>query len=561
MISISSEASGSLDSFNTSGCLIDDILSEICCAEPASSLYRAFSRNVKDEVSIQDTVIQLVKTSWFNLVSRHILNRGYCIIAKIPGQQTKILAQEKSNLEGKKQIQNRYEKIVSIFNKAYNVFEQPNCTTKIGCFQANTMVVEIAEVHELNLPHFQTVYYNTLKPTRMLHSGIENSEVMVYSGMAQCAIPPAILKEMYSNLSKTGFLLRLWHSSLSNTNISINYLNEIEQEEFKKILEPNLDSKLTSHFQNSEILLYIPCSSKPFNENLTQASQLAVDLGFSGKVILFDWYMEKENGCTSQAVEEAKPQLLQFFELLSSQAFKVHIVAVHDGALLLIKTLTECKIRIGQVILTRLASLSSSIFIHLQGMTDKSESLLYQAENITIYHKPRSCRQAIFPLRSFAVENCQDVLPKKLLLEPPPPMPRVDIICLGNHPNRSLIKNREYAVNKVVIEDMSEIICFGKGIKDRSSRIRIQCGCLDLRLPIDRSRLSCKICKCYSYFVLGHVMGLGCFMPAVFEEMQQIFKDYHEKTKTDNRKKSLSLYHNPQIEEILHQQYRRTTVW
>ena len=561
MISFSSEASGSLDSFNTSGCLIDDILNEIFCTEPASSMYRAFSWNVKDEVSIQNTVIQLVKTSWFNFVSRHILNRGYCIIAKIPGQQTKILAQEKSNLEGKKQIQNRYEKIVSVFNKAYIVCEQPNYTTKIGCFQANTMVVEIAEVHELNLPHFQSVYYNTLKPTRMLHSGTGKPEAMIYTGMAQCTIPPAILKEMYSNLSKNGFLLRLWHSSLSNTNISINYLNELEQEEFNKILKPNLNSKLTSHFQNSEILLYIPCSSKPFNENLTQTSQLAVDLGFSGKVILFDWYIEKENGCTSQAIEGAKPQLLQFLELLCSLASKVHIVAVHDGALLLVRTLTECRLSLGQVILTRLASLSSSIFAHLQEMTDKSESFLYQVENITIYHKPRSCRQAIFPLRSFAVENCQDIVPKKLLLEPPPPMPRVDIICLGSHPNRNLIKNREYAANKVVVEDMSEIICFGKGIKDRSSRLRIQCGCLDLRLPIDRSRLSCKMCKCYNYFVLGHVIGLGCFMPAVFEEMQQIFRDYHEKTKTDKRKKSLSLYQNPQIEEILYQQHRRTTVW
>ena len=563
MASFTSEVSGSLDSFNTSGCLIDDILSEIFSAEPASTVYHRFSWKVKDEVHLQDNVIQLVKTSWFDLVSRHILNRGYCIIAVLPGQQTRILAQERCNPEGKKQIQNRWEKIVSVLNKAHVIFEQPKCTKKTGSFQANTMAVEIAEVHELNLPHFQTVYYGTLKPSRMLHLSTKEIKNTVYTGMAQCTIPPVLLKEMYSNLSKNGFLLRLWNSSLSNTNISINYLNELEQNEFRKIIyESVLDSKRVPPFQISEILLYIPCSSKAFNENLAQTSQLAVDLGFSGKVVLFDWCTEKENSSTNQAVEEAKPQLLRFLEMVCSQASKVHIIAVHDGALLLVKALTECKLSLGQVILTRLASLSSSIFAHLQGMVGKSESFLYQAENITIYHKPKSCKPSVFPLRSFTARNCQDILPKMLLLEPPPLVRQVDIICLGSHPNRSLIKNREYAVNKVVIEDMSDIICFGKGVKDRSSRLRIQCGCRDLRLPIDRSHHPCKMCNCYNYYVLGRVIGLGNFMPAVLEEMQQqILRQHHVKSDTEEFKKCLSVYHNPQIEQILCQQHRRTTTW
>ena len=559
LASFTSEESGSLDSFNTSSCLIDDILSEIFSAEPANTVYRTFSWKVKDEVHLQDTVIQLVKTSWFDLVSRHILNRGYCIIAVLSGQQTRILAQGKCNSEGKKQIQNRWEKIVSVLNKAYVVFEQPNCTKKTGSFQANTMAVEIAEVHELNLPHFQTVYYGTLKPSRMLHSSTEKIKDTVYAGMAQCTIPPALLKEMYSNLSRNGFLLRLWHGSQSNS-ISINYLNELEQDEFRKFLYRSiLHSKRASHFQISEILLYIPRSSKAFNENLAQTSQLAIDLGFSGEVVLFDWCTEKATGGTDQVVEEAKPQLLLFLEMLCSQASKVHIIAVHDGALLLVKALTECKLSLGQVILTRLANLSSSIFAHLQGMADKTESFLYQAENVTIYHKPKSCTPSVFPLRSFTARNCQDILPKKLLLEPPPLLRKVDIICLGIHPNRSLIKNREYAVNKVVIEDMSDVICFGKGVKDRSSRLRIQCGCRDLRLPIDQTHRPCKMCNCYNHFVLGHVIGLGNFMPAFLEEMQQqILRQYRDR---EEFKKCLSVYHNPEIEQILCPQHRRTTAW
>lgn len=70
--------------------------------------------------------------------------------------------------------------------------------------------------------------------------------------------------------------------------------------------------------------------------------------------------------------------------------------------------------------------------------------------------------QSMFLLRSFTVGSRQEILPKKLLLKPPPFVPKVDIICLESHPNRSLIKNHQYTVHKVVIEDMSEIICSGK---------------------------------------------------------------------------------------------------
>lgn len=97
-----SEESGSLDSFNTSCYLINDILSEIFGAEPTDTVNHVFSWKVKDEVHLQDKVIQLVKTSWFDLASRYIINRGYRIIVTLPGQQTRILTQEKCNLDGKK---------------------------------------------------------------------------------------------------------------------------------------------------------------------------------------------------------------------------------------------------------------------------------------------------------------------------------------------------------------------------------------------------------------------------------------------------------------------------
>ena len=142
----------------------------------------------------------------------------------------------------------------------------------------------------------------------------------------------------------------------------------MEQAEFEKILDKSIiDPKCIPHSQNLETLLYIPCS-KSFNENLVQTSQLAVDLGFSGKVVLFDWCTEKESSSTNQIIEEAKPQLLQFLKMLCSQASKVHIIAVHDGALLLVKSLNELEFNLGQVIFIRLLSLSSRIFTHIQEM-------------------------------------------------------------------------------------------------------------------------------------------------------------------------------------------------
>lgn len=139
-----------------------------------------------------------------------------------------------------------------------------------------------------------------------------------------------------------------------------------------------------------------------------------------------------------------------------------------------------------------------------------------------------------------------------MLLRPPHSVPNVDIIYLGTHPDRSLIKNRQYAVNKVVIEDMSEIISLGKGIKDRPYRIRIQCGCGDLKLPTYPLHIQCKMCNCYCYFVLGCVVGLRNFKP---EEMQQ----YHENSDTDEIKRCLSIYHKSPVEESPNYQHRRTT--
>lgn len=501
-----SEESGSLENISTNEY---DILSEIISAEPASTLYHAFSWKVKEEIQLQEKSIQLIKTSWYDVVSKYILNRGYRIIVTLPDQQTRILAQEKNNREGKKQIQDRWKTIAQAVNEAYVISKKPPCTKEIGHFQTASMVVQTSEVHDLNMPHFQNVYYGTVKQTR-------KAQGPLLTGMAQCTIPPALLKEMYSNLSSNSFWLKLWSTSASQTSIDVNYLNEVEYHQFKETLrEPMPRSK------SSEILLYIPRSSKPFMENLVQTSQLAVDLGFSGKVVLFDWYTEKCITSIDQMAEEAKPQLIQFINTLYQHSTKVHIVAVHDAALLVIKLFSsKLELSLGQVIFTRLASLSSRILESLEKLASKDESFSFHADNITIYHHPKSRSKSLPPIRSFTVGSTNDAFSKKIIPEPPPFIKNVDIICLGSHPNCSLMKNREYAINKVIIEDMSEIICFGRNIMNRSSRIKCQCGCRELKPPITQSWI-CTLCNCHCYFVLGCVIGLGNFTPSLLEEIQR----------------------------------------
>ena len=505
------------------------ILNEILNAEPVSTAYHAFSWKVKEEKQLQDKSIQLIKTTWYDVVSKYILNRGYRITVTMPDQQTRILAEEKNNPEGKKQIQHRWRTIVQAIDDRYKIFQQPTCTKEVGHFQTASLVMKASEcICDLDMPHFQNVYYGSIKPTKMM-------EGCLATGMAQCTIPPEQLKEMYSNLSNNNLWLKLWPSSAPHSNISVNYMNEIEHRQFKEtIYDPE------SHCTSSEILLYIPRSSKSFIENLTQTSQLAVDLGFSGKVVVFDWCTEKCTTNIDHLVEETKPQLLQFIEMLYLHSNKIHIVAVYDAALLVIKILSSVmNFRLGQVVFTRLASsLSSRIFEGLQ------KTGPFNADNVTIYHQPKSCTKSLMPIRSFTFGSSGDVFSKKEMLEPPPFINGVDIICLGKHPNSSLIKNREYAVNKVIIEDMSEIICFRKGVTERSSRVRIQCGCRELKLPrICRSRMKCTFCNCNSYFVLGCVIGLGNFTPSLLEEMQQSQLQKHEKgTKQLIKCSSVSAY-------------------
>ena len=67
------------------------MLNEIFSAEPISTTYSALSWKVKDEIYLQDRIIQLVKASWFSVISKYILNRGYRIIVTMPDQQIRVL--------------------------------------------------------------------------------------------------------------------------------------------------------------------------------------------------------------------------------------------------------------------------------------------------------------------------------------------------------------------------------------------------------------------------------------------------------------------------------------
>jgi len=498
------------DSLNNSSTIDYDILGDIFSAEQGSVAYHAFSWKVKEEIQIQDKTVQLIKTSWYDVVSKYILNRGYRIIVTLPDQQIRILAQERNDREGKKQIQNRWRMISQAINKAYIEFKQPPCIKVMGQFQAASMVVQTSEVYDLTLPHFQNVYYGIATTSKLAQGSLQ-------TGMAQCTIPPAQLKEMYSNLSRSKFWLKLWPSSASDTSIDINYLNETEHQQFLEAFDIS-----TPHSKNSEILLYIPRSSKSFQESLVQASQLAVDLGFPGKVVVFDWCTRKCNDDIDQLVEEVKPQLLQFIKMLCAQSIKVHIVAVHNAALLVIKLISsKLEFSLGQVVFTRLADISSRIFDDLQNLA--ADKHTFHIDNMTIYYQPKSLSKSVMPIRSFTIGSNDDVFSKKEILEPPPFMTNADIICLGRHQKHSLMKTREYAVNKVIIEDMSEIICFGRNITHRSSRIKFQCGCREIKPPLLKMYQShpiCTLCNYHCCFVLGCAIGLGNFTPALLEEMR-----------------------------------------
>ena len=245
---------------------------------------------------------------------------------------------------------------------------------------------------------------------------------------------------------------------------------------------------------------------------------------------------------------EVKPRLLQFLEMLCSCSTKLHIIAVNDGALLLVQSSMKFEHKLGQVILTKLHRLSQYIFAGLKEMEQTSNSLLLQAENITIYHKPKPLQKSLSLTQGSTLGRSYDIFFKKFSLEPPPFMIHVDIICLeSGNPDNYLIKNRAYATSKMVIEDMSEIICFGKSIVDRSSRIKLQCSCSELRRPIFRSHLLCMICSRCSNFVINHVAGLGNFTPAVLES-------FHERYDMD--KKNLSNRKGLQLEGLLSHQYQ-----
>ena len=239
--------------------------------------------------------------------------------------------------------------------------------------------------------------------------------------------------------------------------------------------------------------------------------------------------------------------------MLCAQSIKVHIVAIHNAALLVTKLISsKLEFSLGQVVFTRLASISSRIFDGLQNLA--ADKHTFNIDNITIYYQPKSLSKSVMPIRSFTIGSNDDVFSKKEILEPPPFMKNIDIICLGRHPNRSLMKNREYAVNKVIIEDMSEIICFGRNVTHRSSRIKFQCGCRELKplLKMYQSHPICTLCNCHCYFVLGCVIGLGNFTPALLEEMRHSMLQKQGKDAGKHTLKKCSTVSYPIISEVKH---------
>ena len=326
------------------------------------------------------------------------------------------------------------------------------------------MVVDMSEisVHDLSLYHFQNVYCgSSIQPLETLHPTIEPAKNALYTGIAQCTIPPAQLLEMCGTSSSKRFWLKLWPNSALQSSITVNYRNEIEKHEFKDILNGSLfPSQHASLFTESEFLLYIPCSLQSFDETVIQASQLVVNLGFPGKIAIFEWHMQNHTNCIGYAM---KP-LLEFLKMLCSHSTKVHIIAVDDGALLLVKSLTDFGYRLGQIILTKLHGLSQPIFAALKKMELKDNSWLSQVENITIYHKPKPLCKSLYLTQSYRLGRNHENLFKKFSLEPPPFIPRVDIICLENSSDHCQKKRCVCTSNEMVIEDMSEIIT-GKNLE------------------------------------------------------------------------------------------------
>ena len=533
-------------------------------APSAHFWYKKFSWNELRRVSIDGAQIFIVETKSWAILSNFFLNRGYRVMAEWESKLVTLFHAENTE-SGKQKALKYWENIQSalkcssvvgnhlksIESREWGYYQEPTAViTGPTSFDGQSSCAEF----------YQTVYYGTVRDTgsnqdlKLFYESDADEHPCLHIGIAQCAIAS---KRFLSRTESVPFLRDTMPSR-------INYINEMEKEEFIRCLAKNVDQCYTSYLrylrssmdsiadgsvinekdktairktlvsdlfrkyaesdnheeirnlkkyedrlnggekeyleilrkfelklqsppknQNEDILLFIHGFNNSLTDAILRASLIACDIGFAGRLAVFSWpSLGGIFSYTQDSIHQldlAMPEFYSsFLPMLCHNARKVHIIAHSKGAMLFTKLgmpglLSDCEGKVGQVILGH----GDVPMGHFEQVYDIKghKGLKHICDGITVYYHPQdtalklACKLPLIGKNNMYKIGRQDSEGDKL-----PNDDKLDNINISKVAGMDILKHSIFIENKLILEDMSEIIHKGTRAHQRQY-IQIACKC------------------------------------------------------------------------------------
>lgn len=215
----------------------------------AYSWYKDLSWNELRRVSIDDAQIFMVETKSWAVVSNFFLNRGYRVMAEWKSKLI-MLFQAENTEKGKQKALQYWENVQGALEHSSVVGNHLNTieSREWGYYQEPTAIITGPNSLEGQISYaefYQTVYYGTVRErgsninAESFYKNDAEKHPNLHVGVAQCAIPS---KRFISRTVNLPFLKEMMPSR-------INYINEMEVEEFSRCLAENVNQCYTSYLR------------------------------------------------------------------------------------------------------------------------------------------------------------------------------------------------------------------------------------------------------------------------------------------------------------------------
>ena len=375
-----------------------------------------------------------------------------------------------------------------------------DCMVDIVCGEEDTIAIQKTLVEDLSRKFYKDNYEKELDDLQKRVAEINDEE------QQQCDD----LEKDAEGLNDNG------RQPLNDQEKEEEQLNDNEKQYLEILKQFEIKLENPPENQNKDILLYMHGFNNSLEESLLRASQIACDIGFSGRLAVFSWpSVERCFGYfkDKEQIDMAISQFVEFLEIILECARKVHIIAHSAANLLFTRSATiigtllaQYKGKIGQLICAH-ADVQVDAFQHAFKGTERIPGIEQMVDHVTIYYHQHD--RALW-LSGDSIIGTGHRLGRqnKEKLSNSTKLDNVDIgeknvskeSSLGYFSGLS-IKHNVYAENPLILEDMSEIINEGlKAHQRKNIRVLCRCGkskCHDLTIDP-----SCQTCKIQYSFVI-----------------------------------------------------------